>query len=287
VDGISFVISRFAEHLGGFAVMLGLIALLGVFERIVPAQAGQSIRGRVRNVGFVAIYQLAGGIVVSALFYLALPLLVLPSDTPPRRSPLEQAAVVVLYIFLTDMVFYWYHRAQHSLPLLWPVHELHHSDDQLNATSSLRTYLLDRPLQFIVISLPIAAIAAAVPALGAIRLSPEVARLMYLVSVTWLFFSHANIRLQLGRCSWVATGPQLHRLHHSIESRHQGRNFAQFFPVLDVVFGTYQAPQPNEFPCTGTPDMPSDTRLTDALRRPFQQWFRAFLSQIPGRRHSQ
>jgi sterol desaturase/sphingolipid hydroxylase (fatty acid hydroxylase superfamily) len=74
---------------------------------------------------------------------------------------------------------------------------------------------------------------------------------MYLVSLAWLFFAHANLRLELGRWSWMGTAPQLHRLHHSADPAHTGTNFAQFFPLLDVAFGTYRAPAAGEFPQTG------------------------------------
>jgi sterol desaturase/sphingolipid hydroxylase (fatty acid hydroxylase superfamily) len=273
MDLISFVASRFIEHLGDLAVMLALIALFAALEHSFPAERGQSMRGRVRNLGFVALFQLGGGVFVSVIAYLVLPYVLLPSDPLLHRSALEQAALIALYLFVGDAVFYWYHRAQHSIAALWTIHELHHSDSELNASSSFRTYLLERPVQLVAISLPISYVVAQAPLLESLRLTAEDAGRLYLVSLGWLFLAHANLRMQLGRWSWVATGPQVHRIHHSIDPDHQGKNFAQFFPVLDVIFGTYRAPLPGEFPRTGTSDMASDTPMKRALVRPFHHWF--------------
>jgi len=272
---MSFVLVRLADRLGDFAIMIALVAVLAVFERFLPAEPGQSIAGRLRNISFMAVSQFAGGILVSLIAYLVLPYLLLDGSGYEHRALLASAAIILLHLLLGDFVFYWYHRAQHSSSVLWPIHELHHSEAELNATSSLRTYLLERPIQFVVISIPLALLFAHVPWLDRVRLTSEDAGRMYLVSLAWLFFAHANVRLQLGRLSSIAMGPQLHRIHHSIESRHHGRNFAQFFPLLDVAFGTYWQPEAGEFPKTGTLSMPSRVALTHALWRPFRYWARA------------
>jgi sterol desaturase/sphingolipid hydroxylase (fatty acid hydroxylase superfamily) len=67
-------------------------------------------------------------------------------------------------------------------------------------------------------------------------------------------FEHMNARISLGRWSWVLVTPQMHRLHHSFAPEHIDRNFAQHFPIWDVLFGTYVAPRADEFPPTGTTD---------------------------------
>ena len=258
----SFVLWRLHDHASGLVVMLGLIFALGVLEWLVPAEPEQTWQGRIRNIGLMTVFQLAGGVLVSLIAYQTLPYLLLPADPVPGRSSARLAAVIVLYMFISDSVFYWYHRAQHSAPWLWAIHELHHSDRELNATSSLRTYLFERPLQFMAINLPVTVLVARVPVLRNLSLSAQESEWMYLISLAWLFFAHANLRLELGRWSWMATAPQVHRLHHSADPAHAGTNFAQFFPLLDVAFGTYRAPRPGEFPRTGT----ASVRLTLGIK---------------------
>lgn len=251
----SFVWSGLLDHASSLGTMLGLIVTLGIFEWLAPAEHGHTWRGRIRNIGVMTVFQLAGGVLVSLIAYHVVPRLLLSVDPPPGRSWLEAAVIILFSMFVGDLVFYWYHRAQHAGRWLWAAHELHHSDRELNATSSLRAYLIERPLQFMVISLPVAVLVTRVPVLQSLSLSAREARWLYLVSLAWLFFAHANLRLELGWWSWIATAPQLHRLHHSADPAHAGTNFAQFFPVIDVAFGTYRAPAPGEFPqtgCTGT-----------------------------------
>lgn len=272
---VPFVAARFNGHLRAFAGMIALILGLCVLEYVRPAERGHSFRGRLRNVGFMALFQLCGGVLVSLAAYFMVPHLLLPHDPVSERSWPALAGLILLYLALSDFVFYWYHRAQHASPSLWLLHELHHSDDELNATSSLRTYLLERPIQFLVISVPIATLVSRVPALRGIALDADAAGMLYVVSIVWLFVAHANIRLELGALSWMATGPQLHRIHHSIETRHQRKNFAQFFPIFDVAFGTYWAPARGEFPRTGVAGTNADPSLIGAIRRPFLHWFGA------------
>jgi sterol desaturase/sphingolipid hydroxylase (fatty acid hydroxylase superfamily) len=70
----------------------------------------------------------------------------------------------------------------------------------------------------------------------------------------WGFFNHANIRLSLGPLTSIFSGPQWHRLHHAIDPDCRDRNFAAYFPILDIVFGTYRAPRQDEYPATGVTD---------------------------------
>ena len=274
VSIIAFVLARFVDHAGDLVLMILLIAIFAALEWMFPAERSQTIRGRVRNLEFMAIFQLGGGIFVSLVAYVVLPHLLLPSEAIPDRSPLERAGLIVFFIFLGDAVFYWYHRAQHSVAWLWVIHELHHSDSELNATSSLRTYLLERPIQFLAISLPIAVLISRTPGLDKLSLTADEASTSYVVSLTWLFFAHANLRLQLGRLSWIGTAPQVHRIHHSIEAGHQQKNFAQFFPVLDVAFRTYCAPRRGEFPRTGPEGAPARSPLAHVLLEPLRHWLR-------------
>jgi sterol desaturase/sphingolipid hydroxylase (fatty acid hydroxylase superfamily) len=269
---LSFLTGRLADHLGDLVPVFGLIVILGLFEHLRPVEPHQSLRGRVRNLTFTAVSQLGGGILVSLCAYLALPYFLLPTDPIVRRNGLEQLGLILGYIFVSDLAFYWYHRAQHAFPAFWRIHELHHSDEELNATSSLRRYLLERPLQFAIVSLPIASVASRVPALQPLQLQQEDAGRLFLISLSWLTFAHANLRLELGRFSWIATGPQVHRIHHSILPEHHGKNFAQFFPVIDVMFGTYQPPRPGEFPPTGTAEMSGQVSVVHSLLKPLRSW---------------
>jgi len=85
---------------------------------------------------------------------------------------------------------------------------------------------------------------------------------------------HLNVRVPFGPLTPVIAGPQLHRLHHSLEPGHTDINFSAFFPIWDVLFGTYVRPKPGEWPETGTHDHADLNRLDRALFSPFSDWWR-------------
>ncbi len=92
----------------------------------------------------------------------------------------------------------------------------------------------------------------------------------------WGYFNHANIRLNLGVLTPVISGPQWHRIHHSIRPEHRNRNFATFFPVIDIIFGTYYRPAPDEYPETGLSDGDTVGFLQDVTYEPLRVWARSF-----------
>jgi sterol desaturase/sphingolipid hydroxylase (fatty acid hydroxylase superfamily) len=249
------------------ALVAALYVVFALLERRFPAQTCQGRKGRARNVGYGVIFVVAGLAASSAI------LAVYPIDPPLRAgqaSLLSSLGSCLGMLFVMDACFYAYHRAQHRFPILWAIHELHHADAELNVTTSLRTYWLEGPLQFLVVSLP---------ALFLIGVDPFAIAIFPFVSTVVLLFSHANLRLRLGWLTPIVVGPQLHRLHHSDLPKHQDRNFAQIFPILDVVFGTYRPPRPDEFPTTGTPTLASDAPVGAVLVRPFRLAARAVRPQ--------
>ena len=64
-----------------------------------------------------------------------------------------------------------------------------------------------------------------------------------------------------------------HRIHHSREIAHRDKNFAVYFPIWDVLFGTYYAPAREEFPATGIQGVTIRT-LWEAASWPFIKWTR-------------
>jgi sterol desaturase/sphingolipid hydroxylase (fatty acid hydroxylase superfamily) len=90
----------------------------------------------------------------------------------------------------------------------------------------------------------------------------------------WGYFIHLNLRLPMGPLTPVFTGPQLHRLHHSIKPEHTDVNFAAFFPIWDILFGTYVPPKRDEWPATGLHDGEDLNHPGRAMLSPFRDWTR-------------
>ncbi|MDQ1506538.1 MAG: hypothetical protein QOD57_4265, partial [Actinomycetota bacterium] len=177
-----------------------------------------------------------------------------------------QIAVGLLVVFAWDFFQYWAHRAMHAIPCLWELHKLHHSDTAVNATTAYRNHATAHIFQFVAVGVPLGLVVP-ISALGT-----AMAIVFFHI---YGFFNHMNVRLSLGVFTPVVSGPQLHRIHHSLLEQHRDRNFAAFFPIFDIMFGTYRRPAQGEFPPTGlgNGDDPNDVRsLTVA---PFTGWLRA------------
>ncbi len=239
---------------------LGLLALFTLAERRWPAEAGHGAAGRVRNLVYLFQYKVLGSAAI------AIWLLVSPTFTATDAvvAALPAPLLVLANLVVLDLLYYVYHRAQHRFRWLWAIHELHHADAELNATTSYRTFFAEALVQGIVIVLPSSLLFAAA--------GPGHLHAVIVCTMAFLILGHANLRLELGRWSVVVCGPQVHRIHHSRLPEHQDRNFAQIFPWIDKAFGTWFAPRAGEFPPTGTPELASDAPVPTALARPFRIW---------------
>ena len=141
----------------------------------------------------------------------------------------------LLAVLIMDLMKYASHRALHSFHFLWRVHEIHHSDRELDVSTSVRAHPIE-VLFFHATNLLAVAILA----------PPPVAVLVtQLLSVFESFFSHANAllpeRLQtvLG---WFVYTSNTHRVHHTPDVRLQNTNYGDIFPWWDMLFRTYSPP---------------------------------------------
>jgi sterol desaturase/sphingolipid hydroxylase (fatty acid hydroxylase superfamily) len=239
--------------LGGYVVCTAI-------EHVVPARPGQGWSGRFRNLTYLALYDVCG-IAALATWYALRP----TSGTHHvAADPINPLWLLPAHLLAIDFAYYWYHRAQHRFSFLWAVHELHHADAELNVTTSYRAHWLEAPLQAILVAGPVTLLWAGP--------DPRVGFMILIGSRFFFLFSHCNFRLPLGPFTGVLVGPHWHRIHHSSVPRHRDKNFAQIFPVLDWLFGTYYAPARDEFPPTGTEGLASDAPVWRAQIQPLFIW---------------
>lgn len=138
---------------------------------------------------------------------------------------------LVATFLLLDLATYFYHRISHSVPLLWRLHMVHHSDTDFDLTTTYRNH----PINLII------ALGARLPAvilLGA----PVYAIVVYeLASIVAELFSHSNIRISERwdrRLRRFVVTPDYHRTHHSSTREYTDSNFASVLPLFDWLFGT-------------------------------------------------
>ena len=56
----------------------------------------------------------------------------------------------------------------------------------------------------------------------------------------WASYLHANVRMPIGPLRILIGAPELHHWHHS--QSHNSTNYANFSPLMDILFGTYYCP---------------------------------------------
>jgi sterol desaturase/sphingolipid hydroxylase (fatty acid hydroxylase superfamily) len=261
-------------------LIYGTMVVYSLFERIRPAGPHKSTNANVINLQVSALYVittvLAGGIAallagaLNRRFHLGWIDLRFATD----KGLLSLCAATLLAYLLFDFFYYWFHRLQHALPILWQEHKFHHMDEQLSALTTVRQHWLEDFLRIPVVALPMAVV------FKLDEIDPYTLGLggamLAIVSGSWATFIHANLKLHLGVASRVFVGPQIHRIHHSRLPQHHDRNFSAYFAIWDVLFGTYYAPAPDEFPPTGVDGEKEFTSFGEAIIFPFREWRKMF-----------
>lgn len=145
------------------------------------------------------------------------------------------AAAFVLTILLRSLLSWGVHLAMHKLPLLWRVHRVHHSDEGMDVSTTVRFH----PLEFL-IATPVMLAAA-----WGLGLSPAGLMAYELFDAAMAVISHANLRLPrpLDRVlRLVIVTPDMHRVHHSAWQPETDSNYGATFSFWDRIFGTYRDP---------------------------------------------
>ena len=172
--------------------------------------------------------------------------------------------------FILDFFQYWQHRIAHGSKILWQEHLLHHSDEHMNVTTTARQHVFDNALLPVFVTIPMA-ILFELPAINIAMLT--------LIPYSWQYLTHANIRLGFGPLWWLLVSPNYHRIHHSLEPDHIDKNFAAWFPIWDIVFGTAVVPRPGVYPATGVAGVSVRT-LREAYLLPLVGWRRMMMARM-------
>ena len=173
----------------------------------------------------------------------------------------------LLALFLLDLAIYLQHRLFHYVPVLWRLHQMHHTDLDVDVTTGARFHpveiLLSLCIKFLVVN-----------PLGA----PPLAVLLFEIALNGTaMFNHSNVRVPpvIERVlRLLVVTPDMHRVHHSVVRRETDSNFGFNFPWWDRLFGTYR-PQPeagHQAMTLGIEQFrdPDELRLDRMLTQPFR-----------------
>jgi len=194
-----------------------------------------------------------------------------------QRIPRRHYALNLSGALIWDFLQYWRHRAEHGSRFLWQLHVLHHCDEHMNVTTASRHHFLELLLAPVFVTIPTAIL---------FQVPPVTIAILSLIPYAWLYFTYANIDLGFGPFWWLLVSPNYHRVHHSLAPEHIDRNFVNWFPVWDILFGTAVAPRWGECPPTGVAGVSVQT-LAQAYLLPLNAWQRMLSRQVrdgfPGR----
>jgi sterol desaturase/sphingolipid hydroxylase (fatty acid hydroxylase superfamily) len=144
---------------------------------------------------------------------------------------------IPLTFLILDFTQYVLHRIEHAQVLLWRMHSVHHSDQLVDMSTSLRKHPL--AALFSSFCLILVVIGVGITAEG---------WLVYnIVGECFGFLTHSNYRFPakfndaLERLMLIS--PQNHRVHHSTLRQETDSNFGVVFSIWDRAFGTYQSVQ--------------------------------------------
>jgi sterol desaturase/sphingolipid hydroxylase (fatty acid hydroxylase superfamily) len=176
---------------------------------------------------------------------------------------LEGLPIVVmglLYLLIGDFFNYWVHRAEHSIPLLWKFHSVHHASEEINFLTAYRVHPFSRLL--FGITEVILLILLGVPPTWWL---PFALARGFLASV-----QHTDLDWSYGRLYPILVSPVFHRLHHSRDRRDFDSNYSQLFGIWDHLFGTAN---PSRTPpvAVGVEGQPPEPTLVGQLLGPFRR----------------
>lgn len=215
-------------------LIAGVLGLLWWLESAAPLFLER--RGRPARMGRHLVLGLLNGILVTPLLSIAAWL----ASThwfqdyglfAWLRLPLT--IEVLLAVVLIDLWMYAWHRANHSIPLLWRFHRVHHSDRELDSTSAFRFHTGE-----VVLS---AVFRLALIPLLSIQLWQLLLYELLMLPVILLHHSNINMPARLDRAlrSIIVT-PWMHWVHHSSYRPETDSNFSTIFSFWDRLFSTFR-----------------------------------------------
>ena len=145
--------------------------------------------------------------------------------------------MLLVGVVILDFKGYWFHRLMHYFDSLWRIHQVHHSDVEVDITTGLRFHPLEAILSAVV----------SVIVIMMLGITPETIVLHNLLVYFSNFFSHGNIYLppKFDRyLKWILVTPSMHHLHHVVDKTASNRNFSVCFSVWDRIFGTFMSKHP-------------------------------------------
>jgi sterol desaturase/sphingolipid hydroxylase (fatty acid hydroxylase superfamily) len=216
-------------------MLAGSLLAIAFWEFCRPRRQREfpALRRRLGNLGIWLLGVLLAGFTFSPPQTFRLQLQATFGVALPAWPIADQWLSFVAGVLLLDFLQYAVHRCQHAVPFLWRFHALHHSDPDVDVTTSVRHH----PIEYL-IATAVYWLTVLVLGIPAIVVSSHAAAVFAAAAVT-----HGNISLP----EWlerllrpVVITLDLHLVHHSMEHDEANANFGAVLSIWDRIFGTYR-----------------------------------------------
>lgn len=145
--------------------------------------------------------------------------------------PQDHYLVWILAFVGYDLVYYWIHRFNHRVNVMWGSHVVHHSSEEYNLTTALRQTSTPSIFAWVIVA-----------PLAVFGVSPEVLAISASINLVYQFWVHTR---HVGKMpNWfeaVFVTPSNHRVHHALNKDYIDKNFGGVFIIWDRLFGSFQA----------------------------------------------
>jgi sterol desaturase/sphingolipid hydroxylase (fatty acid hydroxylase superfamily) len=218
----------------------GVFVIFVIYERLRPATDSPLLL-RFGRASAAAWRRLARNLGLFSFNLLLSPLVVLPITVAAQSFSLGLRPAwwagwpgFLLDLLLLDFWIYWWHRANHEVPVLWRFHQVHHFDELLDSTTAIRFHFGEvllsagvRALVIVLLDLPLASVLL----FEALVLSSAI-------------FHHSDARLpprlEAGLARVIIT-PSIHWVHHHAIRADTDSNYGTIFSFWDPLFRSRSA----------------------------------------------
>ena len=261
---INFALENFQTNwilvIGALKPWLPILAIAIVFEIFRPGKK-LKIKSTVGNLIYMPIALALAATLLSPL--IAWANTQIPHDLANLRSLGNtwwgSTLIGITYLVLFDFFYYWFHRAQHQIPFMWRFHMVHHTDENVSASSVGRHHWMEDGLRYFFITAPLIIL------MGGSNEMPMWAMIFIIFNGILM---HWNTSFRFGALEKIIITPAYHRIHHSIEEKHYDKNFGVFTQMWDKTFKTRHLPTREEYPATGVTNFSEEKTLALLLPWP-------------------
>ena len=178
-------------------------------------------------------------------------------------------SILVKYLLgfiLLDLCEYVYHVIMHKVKPLWKFHLVHHSDNDLDVSTTVREHPVETCLRMCFLILWVYLVGAS---FGVLLLRQTIQTIANITSHTKFRLSERTHKV----ISLLFITPNLHHVHHHYELPFTDCNYGDVLSIWDRIFKTYSKPMPADRITYGIDshmDKVENTKFLKILQSPFK-----------------